>query len=177
MLWMAWLSKTWPVLIGFAAWAVGGAVHGTLLFADTSGIPDNIAPWATTGLAGLILAWLFFWHLPSKDKQLADLLAGKDKQVGDQATSKDKQIGDLIAARDSMVRELIVNTTAADKERRSDFRTALDLVVGHCEKESSKRDDAMKVGLDEHSKALCDLRETMEQMRDALLKLDRLSSK
>jgi hypothetical protein len=37
--------------------------------------------WTGAGLLGLVLAWLLFWHLPGKDKQLEKLIADKDALV------------------------------------------------------------------------------------------------
>ena len=32
------------------------------------------AGWVGTGLLGAVLSWIFFWHLPAKDKQLKELM-------------------------------------------------------------------------------------------------------
>lgn len=32
------------------------------------------AGWVGTGLLGAVLSWIFFWHLPAKDKQLKELI-------------------------------------------------------------------------------------------------------
>lgn len=39
------------------------------------------AGWFGAGLLGLVLGWVFFFHLPAKDKQLKELFEGKDNQV------------------------------------------------------------------------------------------------
>lgn len=50
-----------------------------VLFAEGASIGDTvgIAGWSSFGLAGAILCWLFFRHLPEKDRQMQD----KDKQL------------------------------------------------------------------------------------------------
>jgi hypothetical protein len=48
------------------------------------------AGWIGAGLLGAVLTWLFFMHLPSKDKQLRELTEAKDKQIEGLIASKDK---------------------------------------------------------------------------------------
>ena len=39
------------------------------------------AGWAGAGLLGLVLFWLLFKHLPAKDAQLKEFVAGKDAAI------------------------------------------------------------------------------------------------
>jgi hypothetical protein len=48
--------------------------------------------WTGAGLLGLVLAWLLFWHLPGKDKQLEKLIADKDTQIAKVIADKDATI-------------------------------------------------------------------------------------
>ena len=53
------------------------AILWTYLFVQIAPAADPIsgrAGWVGAGLLGLVLAWLLFWHLPAKDKQVADLI-------------------------------------------------------------------------------------------------------
>lgn len=125
---------------------------------QSGNIPQDITGWGAAGLGGLILCWLFFWHLPSKDKQLAD----KDKLLVEQLDKKDTQIKDMMKEekeereRERSLRheqsqafqKAIADThNWCDREAldaRKEFKEALNLIVQHCEKESNKVLEALK---------------------------------
>ena len=52
------------------------------LFAQAEPLSGG-AGWLGAGLLGAVLSWLLLVHLPSKDKQLKDLLESKDKQLAE----------------------------------------------------------------------------------------------
>lgn len=56
------------------------------LLAQTTDPISGGAGWVGAGLLGLVLAWLFFFHLPAKDKQLMDVLTAKDLLINQMAT-------------------------------------------------------------------------------------------
>lgn len=76
---------------------------------DVSALAGN-AGWAGAGLLGLVLAWLLLWHLPSKDKQIKDLIDGKD----------------------AIIKSLAAEHTVALDKSRQDFKEWLQLIsVNH----------------------------------------------
>lgn len=89
--------------------------------------PDPLsggAGWVGTGLLGSVLGWLLFVHLPNKDKQILGLIESRDKLV-EKLT---------LEFRDSM-NKIIEQTEARDKEKRNDFKEALQQVTSSCERE------------------------------------------
>src|ERR1700735_83114 len=80
--------------------AVGLSWLGVLFAdADPISLPGGAALIGTS-LLGSVLGWMFFVHLPAKDKQMKEMMDSKDKLAVDTAN---------IAA-------------AAEKERRADFK-------------------------------------------------------
>lgn len=134
---------TYVSTINSAVAGAAGLLAG-LLTAQAAPAVDPIsggAGWVGAGLLGLVLAWLFFWYLPAKDKQLAE----KDRQLAEMLEGKDRQISGLVETRDKIVQSLAVEYRASmadlatryanqDKERREDFKVSLASVVNHCEK-------------------------------------------
>ncbi len=57
------------------------------LLAQTEALSGG-SGWVGAGLLGLILAWLLLVHLPSKDKQLKDLLDSRDRLMSEQLTAE-----------------------------------------------------------------------------------------
>lgn len=85
--------------------------------------PDTLSGgggWVGAGLLGLVLAWLLFWHLPAKDKQIGEVI---DKHAAEAKATRDdfktalasimahcegkvdRVAGDLAEARDENRRE------------------------------------------------------------------------
>lgn len=107
-------------------------------------VPTNAwGGWSAFGLAGLILCWLFFRHLPDKDRQLKE----KDDHL------------------QAVVKELAEVHAAQDKERRGDFQAALKTVTDHCDKEHMRLIETLKAQGGEMTMALKDVRETLEELR------------
>jgi len=77
--------------------------------------------WGAFGLAVAILGWLAFYHLPSKDKQQADM---NDKHAA-AMERKDQQVMTMIAG----------HQTESERQRQA-FTSALDRVVEHCREEN-----------------------------------------
>lgn len=90
------------------------------------------AGWAGAGLLGLVLCWLFFFHLPAKDKQVKELT---DALL---ALSKETAAQLIAAQRESAV--LIITIT--DKHG-----AALNTVVSHCKEDSNKLVEAFRAEL------------------------------
>lgn len=91
------------------------------------------AGWGAFGLAGLILAWLFFFGWPAKDKQIEKLIEDNDKRI-DSLTEKYERKLELVAA-------TFRQETQADKE---EFKNALNVILAHCNDESRKLADAFR---------------------------------
>lgn len=84
-----------------------------LLFAQSLESLSGGAGWVGAGLLGGVLAWLLFFHLPAKDKQIEAMIRNKDEQMG----------------------SLMIRHDAIMTETRKDFKESLATVVAHCEKE------------------------------------------
>lgn len=126
------------------------------------------AGWVGAGLLGLVLAWMFFIHIPATNKQFSTYIENKDKQITD-----------LIASRDAMVRELTHNfrdamaaaalaSAVQDKERRDDYKSSLATVVAHCEKETGQISQAIRKDLGDLVGLVVALRSLMEEVQKTI---------
>lgn len=79
-------------------------------------IPGGVAPWTGLGLLGLVMYWLLYVHLPSKDKQISEIVT----TYNDRADRKDAMHNEALT------------------ESRQDFKQSLDKVVEHCAEEMEK---------------------------------------
>lgn len=73
--------------------------------------------WVGAGLLGAVLAWLLLFHLPSKDKQLRELMEAHAKQL-DAIVEKHSAAMNAEAAR----------CDAGRRESRADFQHALETI-------------------------------------------------
>lgn len=66
--------------------------------------PTNLDPisggagWVGAGLLGGVLGWLLFLYLPSKDKQLKELVESKDSQLREMAKEFRLDLDKIVAA-------------------------------------------------------------------------------
>lgn len=70
------------------------------------------AGWVGAGLLGGVLYWLLFHHLPSKDKQLMDLVHAKDEAVDSVVKAFRQEIG---AERSACERNTTIIAQSIDK--------------------------------------------------------------
>ena len=158
-----------PILLG-----------GGMLAAEVGEAITGASGWVGTGLLGSVLMWLFFRHLPDKDRQLKDFNDASDRRLKEAIDAKDNQIREIVAAYDTRIRDIISAHDAAwDRlnertekmivEQRTDFRAALSTVVDHCKWEAATQRDMMKQEIAEFAEALKDVRFTMEDLRKVLL--------
>lgn len=112
------------------------------------------AGWVGTGLLGSVLGWIFFKHLPDKDKQVESLITSRDALVERQAQRVENTLKEQV--------EFMAKT---DRERREDFRAALDVVVNHCRQETSMQRDMISKDMQEVTAAVVDLRGALEELR------------
>lgn len=110
-----------------------------------------LAPWATSGLAGLILCWLFFWHLPAKDAQLDRQMASRDLLIKETRSDFKDALAAVVAHCD----QEIARQAEFDKLRDQRLEASLNL-----------RDEKVE-------STMTDLREVLEGVRDALAELKR----
>ena len=94
------------------------------------------AGWVGTGLLGSVLAWVFFWHLPAKDKQLEKLITDKDAHVATLTERYEKKLERVTLAFEAEL----------DKSK-IEFKAALDQVLNHCDKETNKLVEAFRTEL------------------------------
>lgn len=88
------------------------SVATPVILSQLDSISGN-AGWAGAGLLGAVLGWLLLWHLPAKDKQMAE---------------KDKAKDEAIALKDKDMKELIANFRLEAKDQRSAHKEVLDKV-------------------------------------------------
>lgn len=60
------------------------------------GIPPGTAGWASFGLAGAILGWLFVVHLPAKDKLILSLIEARDKSIDKIVTAHERTVNRIV---------------------------------------------------------------------------------
>jgi hypothetical protein len=115
--------------------------------------------WVGTGLLGSVLGWLLFIHLPNKDKQIAGLIESRDAAV--KALAADYRASLL---------ELTNRFIETDKERRADYKESLQVVVSHCEKETTTNGEALRKDLTELSGLMGTIRQFVEEVRNEFRK-------
>lgn len=133
----------------------------------------NVTDWATYGLAGLILVWLFFWHLPSKDiqlkekdKLLMDVVLAHTEHVKVLVESNARQINTILesnnqerekdrVARHDMSNRLQVATAQVQErneamiaQQATSFLSSIDKVLSHCNAETSRFVDLFREWMD-----------------------------
>lgn len=154
-------------LLGTAS-VLGAGIAGAVLFVVAqASVPGDIlsgAPaWTGTGLLGAILAWLFFKHLPNKDKQISDLVETRDRMVRELTADHRANIVELTASHRASLTDLATRAVAQDQERRKDFREALDVVVSHCEREAVANSKAIANNGEAIRKTVNDLSPIIEE--------------
>jgi hypothetical protein len=140
-----------------AAVAVPAAVATAEILADPIA---GSAGWVGTGLLGSVLWWLMFKHIPAKDKQLADFVAGRDAFVRE--LTKD--------FRETMYSSQLA-WAAQDKERREDYKTSLATVADHFQKETELTGRLVRNELANLEDLAAGLRATMAELQAMLRQL------
>lgn len=138
-------------------------------------------------MLGLVLGWLLLVRIPAMDKITAD----KDKQLQTMIEAKDAQQKAIAESRDGLIKEITGSFAGtlkelarqhdeafaiAEKDRRADFKNALEAVVGNCQRES----DILRAMIDkkdaEVTSTVMDVRRTMEDLRELILSIDDVKS-
>lgn len=150
-----------------------------LVIAQAVAPPDIInggAAWVGTGLLGSVLAWIFFVHIPAKDKQLAE----KDKQIVGLIDSRDALVRQLADSNHAAVKAMAADFRAAvadlekrasemDREKRHDFNNQLQMLVLHHKEEQTFTSQAIRRDLDELNGVMGDLRNMINEVRDKII--------
>jgi predicted HicB family RNase H-like nuclease len=132
-----------------------------IVIAQTAAPPDIIsggAGWVGTGLLSSVLAWIFFAHIPAKDKQIAGLIESRDAMVNSLTVTHQEAIKTLIADFRASVTDMDKRCAEMDRERRHDYNGQLQVVVSHCEGELNLTNQAIRRAIDEHNALMADLR-------------------
>lgn len=87
-------------------------------------ITSGASGWAGAGILGLVLAWLFFKHLPDKDALLERANTNKDAQI---------------KAKDEQIEKLITSHNTREDAARLAYEQHLKQILEHCEKEMTTR--------------------------------------
>jgi len=82
------------------------------------------AGWTGVGLLGVVLGWLFGWHLPAKDKQISEIYTGHTEHV--------EKLNAMHAA---IVEKMTEKFSKEMSDMRADYKASLKEVVDHCERE------------------------------------------
>jgi hypothetical protein len=152
--------------------------------ATVPGALDGItgAGWVGTGLLSSVLGWIFFAHIPAKDKQIAGLIESHAAQVRELTVAHQDAVKSLVATNQDAVKSLATDFRVAiadlekrasemDRERRHDFNGQLQMVTNHYEKELSLTNQAIRRDLDEMSGVMGDLRSMINEIRDKNMQL------
>lgn len=125
-----------------------------LLLAEVVDSLSAIPAWATSSLFGAVLFWVFYKHIPAKDKQISELIKDQTKErdalLVSQAVERDKDresrhgLVDRMQVTIGKVHEMHRETSQLDRE---EFRLALQSIQEHCEKEVSKMIEAVRMEL------------------------------
>ena len=111
-------------------------------------VPDlggtALTGWGAFALAVAILAWLAFWHLPAKDKQIDQMIEDKDLIVSDLLKTYNARLD----AKDVQITAIVTATVNNDFKARDDFRASLDKVINHCSEENHRARDSWVKNLD-----------------------------
>lgn len=110
----------YPTLIGFILSQSNDPISGG-------------AGWVGAGLLGSVLVWIFFFHLPAKDKQLKDLIDSCDKHT--------KEITETLTGE-------LKESRLEVREARQKFDSALRYVVEDSGKQITKLATALRQDLD-----------------------------
>lgn len=71
--------------------------------------------WAGAGLLGAVLAWLFFRHLPAKDKQITDVLNSFREELRQERSACDLRVVEVNRKMDGMIDFLRTRAEASVK--------------------------------------------------------------
>lgn len=118
---MVALTKLSPVVIPVSV-LVAQSVDAVL--AGSSG-------WVGAGILGLVLAWIFFIHLPAKDKQLKELHELYQKAI----TAKDQQLDTALAHKWAALSKMSDDHRDAVKAMAAEARSTIQAFADHCDKE------------------------------------------
>ena len=113
-------------------------------YTSLAGIVVNV------GFAGLVGWYLLTKALPNMQKENQDAISGQRKDF----------LAEMAQKRLDFLHD--------DKERRDSFRDAMNVLTQHCEKEMARRDDSFRVEMTLVTKAMNDMREVLEEVRDSL---------
>lgn len=102
-------------------------------------LPPGAGGWASFGLAGLILAWLFMVHLPAKDKLILD-----QSMIARQDRDEDRKFRHELGNKFSGIVAEVLKCFKEETEKDRDARERRDLRV----------EDALKLQTAEITKAL-----------------------
>lgn len=94
--------------------------------------------WAASASLGSVLFWLFFKHLPAKDKQMETLIAAKDSQIDKLRVDKDSQIDALLNQKWAAISHMQTENKEAIQILAKEARLALEALTKHCDLEISR---------------------------------------
>ena len=119
--------------MGKVIWLLGASWVGWVLAQDPSGVLAGHAGWVGAGILGAVLAWLFFIHLPSKDKQLKELLEVADKRMASLIKDKDTQLDAALLHKWQAMQTMSNDHRDMVKALASEFRASLETLAAHCD--------------------------------------------
>jgi len=146
--------------IGNVSAALASLIPGVLFIvgqADSS-VLSGASGWAGAGILGLVLAWLFFKHLPDKDALLERAQAGKDKQLSE---------------KDTQIQNLIVSHNQREDKARETYERNVALLTEHCEREMQVMSDGVGKKVDTIASMIDSLNKLVDSLQRAQQHVER----
>lgn len=113
---------------GLAGGSIGLALLGQ---AAPTALPDQAIEWLKFGLLGLVLLWMFFFHLPAKDRQTKEMVDANAAERAEERKSREAQESSQTAERDKEREERERERVARHDMANSLQSTVNTLVLNH----------------------------------------------
>jgi hypothetical protein len=133
-----------------------------------SQIQSDTSTWLSvvTSVANMGFAALVGWYLLTKA-----IPKMQEQYTQSQSQSRDQFLVDIKSTRGEFLTEIKEARTYADTREirgQTEAKAALQAVIQHCERESQRRDENLKIEMSLVSVSIKDQREVLEELRDAL---------
>ena len=123
--------------------AVLAAAAGVATLASPAADLDSLSGsgWVGAGLLGSVLGWVFFFHLPAKDKQLKDILDARDVTANSVAEKHALAVESLTSAHNAAVQVLTTTFREELREERHHDGAQYERLIATMEKSQGATHD------------------------------------